>query len=32
MKKVYVIDPLSPWGHADINEVIIDILRKDYQV
>lgn len=32
MKKIYVIDPLSPWGHADINEVIIDILREEYQV
>ena len=32
MKKVLLLEPLSPWGHKDINEVTIDILHDNYEL
>ena len=32
MKKVLLLEPLSPWGHKDINEVTIDILHDKYDL
>lgn len=32
MKKILVIDPISPFGHADINRVILNIMVKEYDV
>lgn len=32
MNRLFVMDPLSPWGHKDINEVTVDILHKGFQV
>lgn len=32
MKRIFLMDPLSPWGHKDINEVTIDILHGSYEI